>query len=263
MKAFPSGEQVRIIILTLLLVGLAMSPLCLRSLEPSNFVSGISYQLTLETDTPLSNATFLIPLPVRNGIPAVGFLNLTESMFRKPGFNASFVSWEGNEYLRLTADTIDPKEYAEYEVSYGDQSERRTYDERGYQVEYQRPADYPYWINTREPIGNETVFLPKYNVIFQSPMEPTYSTGSGIRYYPVLSRYQTNIYAGYQTSADASVHIFASIEGQNSWAEEFDAWRGNLYSDYFQEYCNGPAPGWHPVNGELKSGEGKYLDGAY
>jgi hypothetical protein len=261
MKAFPSKERVRNIILILLLMGLVFSSLCLNNWQPSSFSTSNTYRLSIRTDAQLFNATFLIPLPVRNGIPAVGFLNLTESMFEQGEYHASFIQVNGDPYLKLTAEMVSTN--PEYKVDYADTNLRVEYTRSGYRTEYKNAPDYPFWIDTRDPQRNETVFLPKNNVTILEPTEPTYSTGSGIRYNPILMRYQTKVYAEYQTLTDSSVSIFASIEGQNEWVEEFDAWRGNSYSDYFEESFNGPTRGWHLVTGELKSGGGKYLDGTY
>lgn len=250
------------LIIILVVVGyFVFYPNFVKEMQPASFGSSNTYHLSIGTDGQLFNVTFLIPLPVRNGIPAVGFLNLTESMFEKGGYRASFIQLGGDQFLRLTADAV--LSTTEYEVSYGDNNLRTEYSRLGYKVGYENAKDYPYWINTRQPVENETVFLPKNNITIQKPAEPTYSTGSGIRFSPVLLRYQTNIYAEFDTASETLVHIFASTEGQNSWVEESDAWRGNSYSDYYQGSFNGPARGWYLANGELKSGEGKYLDGTY
>lgn len=229
-------------------------PNIVKAMQPSYFSSSVTYRLTIRNEAPLFNVTLLIPLPVRDKLPAVGILNLTESMFEKSGYNASFVQVNGDRFLRLTAETVLPDRG--YEVTYGDNDLRIDYTGLGRKIEYKNAADYPYWIDTRNPLRNETVFLPKNNVIIQVPTEPTYS----IYYNPVLSRYQTNVFAEYQTSTGTPVNIFVSIKGQNEWTEEFGAWRGNSYSDYFEESLTGPARGWHLANGELKSGEGKFLD---
>jgi hypothetical protein len=248
--------------LFVLLCGFFLYPLFLQKIQqPFSFGSGISYRFRLETDTPLYNATFLVPLPVRNGIAAVGFLNLSEGMFNQPGYNASFVLYEGDQYLKLTAESIPA--YQPYQVNYGDKSNRIDYSNQGYRVEYKSPFDYPYWINTRQPLGNETVFFPKANLTVEVPVPPTYMTGSGIRLNPVVTRYQTKIYAEFDSQNATSVHIIARIDGYNIWVEEFDASRGNSYSDSFMKYFTQSAHGWYLAEGEMQSGEGKYLDGIY
>jgi hypothetical protein len=250
------------LIIILVVVGyFVFYPNFVKAMQPASFGSSNTYRLSIGTDGQLFNVTFIIPLPVRNGIPAVGILNLTESMFEKGGYRASFIQLGGDQFLRLTEDTVLPN--IEYEVTYGDNNLRTEYSKLGYIVEYENAKDYPYWINTRQPAENETIFLPKNNITRQEPATPTYSTGSGIRFNPVLLRYQTNIYAEFDTASETLVRIFASTEGQNSWVEEFGASRGNSYSDYYQESFSGPARGWHLANGELKSGEGKYLNGTY
>ena len=236
-------------------------PLIQPQQEQSSFGSSNSFQLTLKTDAPIYNATFLIPLPVRKGIAAVGLWNLTESMFEEGDYNGSFVTWEGDQYLKITAKVVPA--YEEYHMDYGDRSFRIEYTNLGYQIEYENAMDYPYWINTRHPIGNETVFLPIYNETIQEPIPESYSRGSLIYYNPVVMQYQTKIYAEFETQSTTYVHIFANIDGNNEWVEEFDAWRGNSYSDYYQKSFYGTAHGWYLADGELKSGSGKYLDGTY
>lgn len=265
-----SGEKVCGILLMLLLVGLAFCPLCIEDYwEPDYFGSDISYSLMLETDVSISNATFLIPLPMQNGIPAIGLLNLTEGMFIKPGYNASFVSFEGDWYVRLTADAIHPIPGTwEYEVSYGDRSLRADYDARGYEVEYRYPLEYPYWINTRQPLGNETIFLPKFNMSVEEPAIPSSTTGRGTYWNPVVIRYRTKMYSGFDSPGSSSVDIKAYIHGYNTWVERFQGSEANSYSDslsghFSRSPSDPPSAGWHLVSGEMKTGSGRYLNVTY
>ena len=270
MSLLPLPEKSQRFLLILLLLGFVLSPLCIQKYwQPYYFGSGNSYSLDLETDAPLTNATFLVPLPVQNGFPAIGFLNLTEGMFNKPGYNCSIVSFEGNWYLRITADSIHPiPGKQEYQVYFGDRSERIEYTPRGYQVEYDDAEEYPYWINTRQPLGNETVFLPKYNVSVLEPATRSYTTGRGTYFNPVVLRYQTKIYAEFDSQNATSVNIYANLRGHNTWVERFQGSEGNWYSDSFQGHFSRspsyPSPDrWYLENGEMKSGSGRYLDGTY
>ncbi len=148
-----------------------------------------------------------------------------------------------------------------YKVNYGDRSERTDYDSQGYKIEYENAVDYPYWVDTRQPLGNETVFFPKYNVSITQPVSRTYTRGSSIYFNPVLLQYQTKIYAEFESQDATSVHIIARLDGYNQWVEEFDAWRGNYYSDSFQKSFYRSANGWYLVEGKMESRSGKYLDG--
>lgn len=213
-------------------------------IQPAAFSSHYSYDLTIETNLPLYNVTFIVPLPIQNGSPKVGTLLLNEDMFKKEGYKVSFVLVEGIPSIKISTATILPGRENRFRVDIGDGQET---------------TGLPYLVNTIIPLGNESVFLPKYNISIRQPQPASYSTSHGIHYYPLISSYQTKVYAEYSTSPNTVVQLISHTDGLNSWVE-LDSWLQNKYGDDFSISLNGMANGWYMASGELKSGEGIYLD---
>lgn len=74
--------------LLLVIIGLiTITAGCSESVEPRLFHSSSGYKLHIQTDEPLSNVTFYIPLPVKNGTPVVGAAELTPGVFERNNFS--------------------------------------------------------------------------------------------------------------------------------------------------------------------------------
>jgi hypothetical protein len=58
--------------------------------EPYDFHSGSQYELVIETSEPITNATFYLPLPVKNSLPAAGNTILTERDFLTENYSVAF-----------------------------------------------------------------------------------------------------------------------------------------------------------------------------
>ncbi|MDD1673878.1 MAG: hypothetical protein LUP99_05670 [Methanomicrobiales archaeon] len=219
------------------------------TMRPDYFDGNSKFNLKIAMDATISNVTLLIPLPVRNGTPQIGSLVLTPSMFEKEGIHASFIRSNMDWYVKITADSMTPsREEFEYRMD--------QYDSQDY-------LGLPYLVNTRYPEGNESVFLPKSNVTIEYPV-PEISTRFGAEdYYPVVSKYQIPVFVEYTVTnrTDAMrVMLIASVQGYNSWVEQFDSWRMNNYWDEIALTLYDEAHGWYLADGKLKSGEGIYLD---
>jgi len=237
-------------ILLILISYFIIYPLFQLSMRPDFFDGIHKYDLKIAVhDATISNVTLLIPLPVRNKTPQIGSHVLTPSMFEKEGIHASFIRNNEDWYVKITTDSVIPtREEFEYLMN--------QYDSQDY-------PGLPYLVNTRYPLGNESVFLPKSNMTMRRPV-PEISTRFGAEdYYPTVSEYQIPVYSEYTVMNRTStmwVEVTASVEGINSWAEQVDSWRQNQYRDEISLTLYDEAHGWYLAEGNLKSGEGIYLD---
>lgn len=149
-----------VIIFSLVLVILSTG--CVSSLDPRSFNSEYSYEIGIVHDGSLSNATFIIPLPVMDDSPKLAsnfFIesdfahnNVTASLTQSPsGLNLSNVSpIDGYDPWFLIIKTESPvSESSPYYIYKFD---------KDIQVKLNRPD---FRVNTLIPIGNETLISPK------------------------------------------------------------------------------------------------------
>jgi hypothetical protein len=107
-------------------------------------------------------------------------------------------------------------------------------------------------INTKNPIGNEPLLSPKYNLT-RSTYELPYPEGQTP---PKCYEYESRIYADYTASANAKLSIWIEAEGRNGWWVH--GWSGNWYSDRIELTLIGEQHGWYFTSGKLVAGEGRY-----
>jgi hypothetical protein len=218
------------------------SPFKGRVVETS-FYSYYNYELSIQSSAPIYNLTLYLPLPIQNGIPKIGTLLLTGETFVKNPPNRSYIHGplppnshfaiedvNGIPYLKITADAIIPDQ--EYDFHYGESIDT--------------PA-YTYLVNTRYPLGNESVFLPKYNL-------------SEYVHLPAQLNYTTLIYADYQMEGEGTVVIWDMLSASNSWYLTSDASIGNHYADNIDLQLYENQSGWRKVKGSMAIGTGRYLD---
>ena len=234
----------RLVFLTGLICLGAVCSACVNPLgiDEKSFSSHYEYQLSIGVDVPVHNLTLTIPLPTRNGVPGIGNLNLSPEIFMDPryllrplvpgsGFRCSEEVVNGLPFLTIKADTMDPGQ--EYHFEY---------------VENIDLPPYVYRVNTRYPIGNESVFFPKYNL-------SEYST------VPAHITYQTAIYADYAMggSGQGQISIVNRVSGSNYWRLTSEASVGNHYTDSMYIDLYHKSPGWQMVQGSMAIGTGTYL----
>jgi hypothetical protein len=207
----------------------------------------------------LSNATFIIPLPVKDNSPKLateiytkpdfGAGNVTVALTRSPeGINwgnASPVSGYDPWFLiiKTKAPISDFSPYYVYQFK------------KDIQIRFDTP-DFP--VNTLMPIGNETLIVPKFKFNWQNPPMTDKKSAARIEYAPTSFPYSTRIYADYDAPESSSVVIYCSVNGHNGWKEDYDAWVGNYYRDRYSITFNGGSHGWHEVEGKLSVAEGVY-----
>jgi hypothetical protein len=220
---------------------------------PSYLSHGTTYTLAIRSGAPLSNATFYLPLPVKNDTPMVGSRELFPEDFQKAGYSVAFTrSLPDNNfsgefpvrgsqawYLRISASQWP-------EGTYKTEITNNSFD----------LTSTDEFLRTRLPLGNESVFLPKYNFSVPYPER----IPRLIRYYPHIEYTSVNIpqtipvYAEYSAEPGTKVEIYSTLKGNNQWLEGPDQWYTNSYWDEFSIGLEGPYEGWYPLS--IRNGDG-------
>jgi len=255
------------IFLIVCIILLAMSAGCSSERIMRSCISHSLYRVTINTSEPITNATFYLPLPVKDGIPMTGTIHLDKSQFEKNNFSIDFVQSPpgvkftgtypvpNNQpwFLKVSADKInpDPSGSAGYSVRISNTTFLLT------------PVIFP---NTLYPVGNESVFLPKLD--FSPPQRERISSRSPewIEYSPIHVPQKNLIYADYSASPTTRVEIISDILVGNSWSEPgtpgivytgIDG-GGNYYTNSYYWTHDGESHGWQVVNGVLSARNGVY-----
>jgi hypothetical protein len=221
------------------------------------------YDIEITTDSPMSNVIFYMPLPMLNNTSSM------EQDLLNSSYNNQRVKWEialveteHGPMLSMRTDQINPRFYSRPEdgrkviVDGQEEIHPLTSDEYSEKTPIPFPIDFAVivfvndTINTKNPVGNAEVLMPRYN---------STNLGAITSYRNAISySYDSRIYAHYEASPDARVQISISLDGQNEW------WIGGAHSNSYREYIavklRGSQNGWTTVKGELVTGEGTYLD---
>ncbi|WP_298665811.1 YIP1 family protein [uncultured Methanofollis sp.] len=216
--------------------------------EPSFLSARYTYELTIQTETPIENVTFLVPIPAHGDSPAIGPEPITDEFYsgRLPeNISSSLLLVEGRTYLRLTAPVMDAGE--EISVEY------HNYTSLGQKFS---PEVVPHLVNTLHPFGNESLFSSRQDLTPAdcSPGEvKTHGNNPGYS-----CTYTIPVYAYYENGT--RVEISSEIEGRNDWSEFFDAWISNRYSDHYHLTITGEPEGWISAGGTVVAGSGIYRE---
>ncbi len=216
--------------------------------------SGYDYDVTITTDSNLSNVTLYLPIPVRDNTSSVG-RHIAENNFSSddPAWKYVPVDTEHGLMLFIRTDRIVP-EFRPFPIPIPEDSEISPETEPVDSDEYSEetlvqnsisfatmvPAGHI--IDTRNPLDREPVLLPKY----------------GMNSSQNIHNYESRIYAQYEASPDAKVEISVSMTGYNEWWVL--GWRSNSYSEWMNVVLSGPQHGWATANGTLVTGDGTYKD---
>jgi hypothetical protein len=263
----PHGQTrfgpVNFLILFCILLGLYTG--CISTLEyPRQLQKSEHYQLSIKTSGPLQEATFYVPLPVKNGLPMIDDKSLNEDDFMKTGFSIDFTktppgrnltgphpgefSLEGNDpwYLMIHADAW-PNGSIGWDVS--NVGERYI------------PSPL-FFYNTAYPIGNESILLPKLEFSPPTPriLKKYSDYGSIVYNIPPFSGTQSiMVYANYTNTFQATVNIFVLVEGTNSWRDMDDTNPSNFYLDDISGIAY-DEKGWNKFSGTFTVANGEYPD---
>ena len=248
-----------VLLIVLLLSSFSLITGCISDLDPRMFSSHITYELEIQTSDQITNATFYIPLPVKNDIPTVGMIVLNKNRFEKNNFSVDLIQTpldlnltgtfpvQNNHpwFLKINADQIipDKTQNAVYKIFIDNLTSPPT------------PLSFA---DTIYPINNESIFLPKTDFIPLEPKKITSRSQNRIEYSPIEVPQKIPIYAEYSASSSCKVEIFSSIHGYNSWKEYYDSGGGNSYWDYFEWNYKGESHGWQIADGTYKAAQGVY-----
>jgi hypothetical protein len=228
---------------------------CTNDFEPHMFHNISQYSIAIQSNGPIENATFIIPLPVKNGNPTIGPAILEKNDFIQenisieftktpPGLNLSdaetLVGYDPC-FVVIHADKLVSADPGTYATIY--HFEKKVNNPMG---------TFNGFINTRNPIGNEPLITPKFNFTWQEPQVGKIDT-THIRYNPQKIPQITMIYSNYQASPSTHVGIFFALQGSNEWNEGFDEWKMNSYRDSFSRtFYGGSQAGWFFTDGDLE-----------
>ncbi|WP_067048615.1 YIP1 family protein [Methanofollis ethanolicus] len=215
---------------------------------PSYLSTRYTYDLSIQTRTPIENVTFLLPVPTYHNRPAIGPEPITDDFYssRLPeNVTSTLVLVDGRHYLRLTTPHMDAGD--EISLDY------QNYTSLGQNFS---PEVVPQLVNTLYPFNNESLFSSGQNLTHAdcSPGEvKTHGTNPGYSctYAIPISAYYDN---------GTQVEISSGIEGANDWREFFDAWISNHYSDRYHLTITGEPQGWTSANGRVVAGSGVYRE---
>jgi len=246
------------VILGITILILSISAGCVSGLDLRMFTTDFSYGLSIYTDEPITNATFYIPLPVKNGMPMVGDRPLVESDFNQGNIVASFT--QSPPGLDLTGAYPVPNNTPWFvkltaaEISPGLKANSRIDPAYDVSITDHKTLTSPIlFLNTLMPVGNESVFLPKLEFNPSLPTKKQSRSPDWLEYDDLLNSEKTMVYANYTSTPSVEIHGGSNLRGYNSWKESYDASISNFYSDGYQWSWTGEAPGWQIVTGSLYS----------
>jgi len=98
-------------------------------------------------------------------------------------------------------------------------------------------------IDSINPLGNEMVLMPKYNLTRDVNARGAYSRTSE------QFDYDSKMYAYYDTSSNANVSISIYLNGRNEWW--IGGWQYNSYWETMEVMLSGSQDGWTTVSGQL------------
>ncbi len=198
-------------------------------------VSTYSYTLMISTSGELRNVTFFIPVPANpNGnSPFV-------EQFSIGNFTGIPVGWETTLLGSNKATMVK----IQTPVVVGS-------DGAGFSVRTSSDAWTGKVIDTKSPQDRDIVLRPVQETKEVSCAEFK-NSGPGATCY----RYQSAVYADYESSPNTKVEISSTIAGKNEWKIFEPAY--NRYTNSISVTMLGENHGWVMVNGELQAGIGSY-----
>jgi hypothetical protein len=226
---------------------------CITDLDPRMYKSSYEYNLEIRSDGPLSNVTFIFPLPVKNNTPMLGPKTITDDDFKRenistefskapPGLNVTgTVTQEGYDpwFVIIRSDEMNPSKPGNYVYRM----------EKNVDLFLDSPA---FSVNTLYPIGNESLISPKYYLTWVDP-EIVEIRQANVVYKSHYTSQKTPIYLHYSASPKTKVDVMFVIMGTNSWKQEYDASLGNTYEDYYSSSFVGEQNKWILINGKIGS----------
>lgn len=198
-------------------------------------VSTYSYSLTIATSEKLQNVTFFIPVPANVGGNSPFVEQYSTGTFTgiPAGWETSVLGSNKATMLKIRAPVIAGSDGGGFSV-------RTSSDARTFQV-----------IDTKFPQDRDIVLRPLQD-LKETGCSGFTNAVSGATCY----RYQSAVYADYDSSPNAKVEISSTITGKNEWTISNPA--SNRYTNSISVTMLGANHGWVVAKGELLAGIGSY-----
>ncbi|AGB02868.1 hypothetical protein [Methanoregula formicica] len=254
------GERfAQLIIQGVLIALLLLAAGCSSHSGPHTFSTHTSYILNIRTTDPLTNATFYLPLPVKNGTPRVGTVALTPGSFGQFGGSTDIVRLSTEEIGNVTP--VTGNESSWYLRVHVDNLPASGTRKTQFLVEIDNFTFVKtplLFIDTVSPVGNEAVFLPEPVVPASLPATTGVRDSQWKRSAGVVSVREIPFYADYSTVLSNQVEIYSLVLGSNAWREWDDSGGYNNYQDSYDWHHTGEAHGWQNATGEFICANGVY-----
>lgn len=246
-----------------------------KKMYNDSLMSNYEYDIIIESNKTLQNVTLYLPIPVFDNESEVGLEMVNGDYYHKPSdWNLSLEDTEYGLMLKIEAAEIHPiyhslpvavpepepgSEDIETQIPEEEQIvESHEYSEETpvlVSFDFGTSVKADHMINTKYPVGNESVLLPKYNVSGPNEVQ---KVPRSEHLNPQYFDYGSFAYASYDTSPDTNVQIFIELEGRNEWW--IYGWQYNEYIDRISVQLTGPQVGWVNAEGSLTTGDGIYKD---
>jgi len=225
------------------------------SISPRLYMTSHSYRLDIVPQGLISNATIYVPLPVNHGKPMIGSDELTDQILGKatvsveitqaipPGLvlNSTVPNQDPPWFLKIKASELSLNE--SYHISLGKPEQ------------VQSPLSFA---ETRFPLGNESVFLPKIDFSSPSPDQTRSPVSWQLTYDEGKISQKIPIFVDYSASPSTDLEIFSHVGASNTWKEKYDEQAENEYDDEFDWIHTGDAHGWQLAYGTFTAAKGSY-----
>jgi hypothetical protein len=206
-----------------------------------NSLSGTyTYNLTITTDSPLSNVTLFIPVPADPG----GYSPIVA------GYSARTIAGIPDDWTVTLYDT--GKATLVQVVTPAINPPAGTSAANPFTLTLSSDMKSGTVINTRDPVNSSAMFHPVRN-LEPFTCSPAVPAGKGT---PQCYRYITSLFAAYEAAPDASVNVTSTIVGKNTWKIFENG--SNEYATATSLQMTGSRHGWETMTGTLTTGLGNY-----
>jgi len=225
-----------------------------------SYGSEYTYDVRISPSAPITNTTFLVPLPANDG-PVNA--SMVHHPFTPDGWSYDVVETESGPMLRIQADEIPTDPTYHYSVVRDNRLIRwETISEEEYDpdnsshvrathedIDIQTSVATDQTIDTQSPINSEPLLRPHENLTDTACFMADDDEG---RCYT----YDGHVFASYDATPDTVVYVSVRLRGANSWW--VFGWNFNEYVDHQSVEIIGSNEDWVATQGELRTGNGNY-----
>lgn len=222
------------LVLLVIFVSITSYGLLVNYLYKSSLTSTYTYSCTIQTDSPITNVTLFLPLPVSpsGASPVVEQAGKVDITGLPDNWKAVIYGADQATFLKITGPVIGSSGVP---ASITLNLNVKTQD----------------IINTRSPMEDGVIFRP-----VESARKTVCPLVSNVSYVPECSQYTTTVFASYESTESGTVTIHAYLDGVNAW---------KIFEPDYNEYRNsvdatfsGNTIGWTKASASLESGMGSY-----